>query len=143
MPSQLLRRKRRGRRADSARRGMATVEFAFTAPIVFLMFMGAIEITRFQVLRHSVDEAIYMGARAGIVPGATSAEIDQTVRDRISAAGFTGESVTVTESPTNVTISASVPYDLNSWIAGDLFSEVDVTREITLDREPGAIPELP
>ncbi len=125
------------------RRGMATVEFAFTAPIVFFMFMAAIEFARFQVLRHSVDEAIYMGARAGIVPGATSAEIDQTVRDRISAAGFLGETVTVTETTTAVTIQASVPYDLNSWIAGDFFNGVDVARELTLDREPGAIPETP
>lgn len=133
--------RRRVRRGANARRGMATVEFAFTAPIVFFMFMAMIEVARFQVLRHSVDEAIYMGARASVVPGATAAVAEQTVRDRISAAGFSGETVNITESVTSVTVEATVPYDTNSWIAPQLFHGVSVTRELTLDREPGAIPE--
>ena len=85
-PTKPAQRTRRPRRSED-RRGAATVEFALTSFIVFFLFMAMIEFARFHIVRHSMDQAVYMGARVGIVPGATSAEVDQTVRDRLTLAG--------------------------------------------------------
>ncbi|MEO0532011.1 MAG: TadE/TadG family type IV pilus assembly protein [Planctomycetota bacterium] len=129
---------RRTRRED--RRGTASVEFALSASIVFFLFLGMIEVSRFHTLRHSLDQAVYMGARTGIVPGATHAEVEQVVRDRLSSGGVINPTVTITpsvidSSTTEVTVRASTSYDQNSWTLPKFFSGVDVWSEITLDHE--------
>jgi Flp pilus assembly protein TadG len=127
-------------RRRALRRGTATVEFSLAAPIVFMLFLAMIEFTRFHVVRHSIDQAIYMGARTGIVPGATAAEIDQIVRDRLTAAGVRGYTLTITPNViTNttpaVTVRVSAPYQQNSWTLPKFFSGMNVAAEITLDHE--------
>lgn len=110
------------------------------ASIVFFLFLGMIEVARFHVVRHSLDQAVYMGARAGIIPGATAAEVDQIVRDRLSAAGVISPTVTIApsvidSSTTSVTVRATTPYDQNSWTLPKFFSGVTVVAEMTLDHE--------
>lgn len=129
---------RRQRRED--RRGTASVEFALCASIVFFLFLGMIEVSRFHILRHSIDQAVYMGARTGIVPGATFDEVDQVVRDRLRAGGVINPTVTITpnvldSTTTEVTVRASTPYDENSWTLPKYFSGVTVWAELTLDHE--------
>lgn len=130
----------RHRRASSRRRGTATVEFSLAASIVFMLFLAMIEFTRFHVVRHSIDQAVYMGVRAGIIPGATSAEVDQIVRDRLSSAGVLGATVTVTptaitSSTAAVTVRVSAPYQQNSWTLPKFFAGMNVVGELTLDHE--------
>jgi len=132
-------RRSRTPRVDD-RRGLATVEFSICASVVFFLFLGMIEVTRFHVVRHSIDQAVYTGARVGIVPGATAAEVEQAVLDRLSMAGVIGPSVTITppvidSSTTSVTVRVSAPYEQNSWTLPKYFSGVDVVAEMTLDHE--------
>lgn len=132
-------RTRRPSRSED-RRGAATVEFALTSFIVFFLFMAMIEFARFHIVRHSMDQAVYMGARVGIVPGATSAEVDQTVRDRLTLAGITNANVSITpavinDTTTSVTVNATAPFAQNSWATPKFFGGVDVVAEITLDHE--------
>lgn len=127
------------RRRDD-RRGTATVEFAFSASIVFFLFLAMVEVGRFHVVRHSMDQAVYMGARTGIVPGATAAEVEQVVADRLSAAGVVNATITVLpntiDSTTReVTVTAAAPYDANSWATPKFFGGIDVIASITLDHE--------
>lgn len=129
---------RRVRRRDRA--GTATVEFSICASVVFFLFLGMIEVARFHIVRHSIDQAVYMGARAGIVPGATADQVDQIVRDRLQSAGVISPSVVVTPNlitadTTAVTVRVSTPYDQNSWALPKYFSGVDVVAEMTLDHE--------
>ena len=70
------------------RRGTTTVEFALTAPIVFFLLMGAIELSRANMLRHTTVVAATEGARNGIIPGATSAECHQAAVNELDASGF-------------------------------------------------------
>ncbi len=138
-PTQPRPRRRPKRRSDD-RRGAATVEFALTSFIVFFLFMTMIEFARFHIVRHSMDQAVYMGARVGIVPGATSAEVDQTVRDRLNLAGISNASVSITpavinEATTSVTVNATAPFGQNSWATPKFFGGVNVVAEITLDHE--------
>ncbi len=122
------------------RRGTATVEFAFCAPIVFMLFMGMIEITRFHVVRHSLDQAVYAGARVGIVPGATAAQVQTSVTDRLSSAGVVNPTITVTPSvidstTTSVTVRASIDCEENSWTLPRFFENQTIVAEMTLDHE--------
>lgn len=132
-------RPRSTRRRDD-RRGTATVEFAFSASIVFFLFLAMIEVGRFHVVRHSMDQAVYMGARTGIVPGATSAEVEQVVLDRLNAAGIVDTTIVVSPNAINtatreVTVTASAPFEQNSWATPKFFGAVDVVASITLDHE--------
>ncbi|MEO1498256.1 MAG: TadE family protein [Planctomycetota bacterium] len=131
---------RRPRRRPDDRRGTATVEFAFSASIVFFLFLAMIEVGRFHVVRHSMDQAVYMGARTGIVPGATAAEVEQIVEDRLDAAGVVNPTIVVTPNTIDdttqaVTVTATASYDANSWAIPKFFGGLDVVAQITLDHE--------
>ncbi|TWT48678.1 TadE/TadG family type IV pilus assembly protein [Botrimarina hoheduenensis] len=122
------------------RRGTATVEFAFSASITFFLFLAMIEVGRFHVVRHSMDQAVYMGARTGIVPGATTAQVEQIVADRLRAAGVLGATIAVSPgvidtTTRSVTVAATTPYDQNSWALPKFFGGLDVAASITLDHE--------
>ena len=120
------------------------MEFSFSAFIVFMLFMGMIEVARFHIVRHSLDQAVYMGARVGIVPGATAAEVEQTVQDRIAAAGVSGATITVApttidSSTETVRVRVSAPYDQNSWLTPRYFTGMTIDAEMTLDHENQAM----
>ena len=123
------------RAATPLRRGVVAVEFAFCASIVFFFFLTMIEVARFQIVRHSLDQAVYAGARVGIVPGATTAEVNQSVTDRLASAGVFGATITVTPpvinaSTRSVTVRVTAPYDENSWTLPKFFANVDVVAEM-------------
>ena len=75
-PAQPIRHLRR-----ESRRGVVAVEFALTAGLAFLFFIAAMEFSRVAMLRGTIDNAIYEGARVGIVPGATAGDVEKKVRD--------------------------------------------------------------
>lgn len=129
---------RRPRPGDRA--GAATVEFSLCAFIVFTLFLGMVEVARFHIVRHSIDQAVYVGARTAIVPGATAGEAEQAALDRLQAAGVIGPSVTITPNVITsetqaVTVRITAPYESNSWTLPRYFSGVDVAAEMTLDHE--------
>ena len=66
--------KRRSRRARG-RRGATLVEFAFVAPVFFLILLASIEFSRLNMMRHTAAHAAYEGARTALVPGATADEV--------------------------------------------------------------------
>ena len=57
---------------SSRRRGATAVEFALVAPIIFLLFLGSIEMTNLNMIRHTAMNAAYEGARQTIVAGGTA-----------------------------------------------------------------------
>ncbi|MGL4513648.1 MAG: TadE/TadG family type IV pilus assembly protein [Lacipirellulaceae bacterium] len=127
-------------RRGPLRRGAAAVEFAFSASIVFFLFLAMIEVARFHVVRHSLDQAVYQGARTGIVPGATAAQVTTAVADRLRVAGVISPTIVVTPAvittgTRTVTVRASCNYGQNSWCTPKFFTGMDVTAEMTLDHE--------
>ncbi len=46
-------------RDHSKRKGVVAVEFALTAPVLFLVFFAMIEFARFNMIRHGIDSAVY------------------------------------------------------------------------------------
>ena len=60
------------RRLCGRSEGQALVEFAFVAPLLFLLLFGIIEFGRFVYTGHVLEEATREGARYAIVHGATA-----------------------------------------------------------------------
>lgn len=57
------------------RKGTTAVEFAITCGLVFMFFFAALEFAKVTMYRHTVENALYEGARSGIMPGATNEKV--------------------------------------------------------------------
>lgn len=128
-------RRRRPRRCPS-RCGATTVEFAIVVPIIFAMFLGTIEMTRLNFIRHSAANAAYEGARKSIVPGSTSTDATAEALRLMNAVGV-GNNVTaaVSSTATTMTVTVTVPVNTNSWGVGKFSSGMIITQACTLSRE--------
>jgi len=129
----LIRRKR-------SRSGATLVEFALIAPILFVFFVSCIEFSRINMIRNSMSSAAYEGARKGIIPGSTSAQVEATARASLSATGIVPESVVVTptiitQTTPTVTVTITVLGSNNLWIAPMFTKGISITKSSTLSRE--------
>lgn len=122
-------------------RGTTTVEFALTAPILFLLLMAAIEFSRANMLQHTAVVAATEGARRSIVPGATAAECQQAATDELAVVGFTSADVVVdpaviSDDTTQVTVSVSIPMSgENGFVLPRFLIGGTMNRSVTLQRE--------
>ena len=83
------------------RSGTTLVEFAFIAPVLLVLLLGAIEIARFHFTRSALESAAAAAMRvATIDPGADEASLRTVLRDNLagSAAGQPGD-LTVSRVP--------------------------------------------
>ena len=130
----------RRRSMRRARWGVVTVEFAICAPILFFFFFAALEFSRVNMIRQSVENAVYEGSRRGIVPGATAADCRaaaQNVLNTVMARNATIDvtpAVIVQDTP-EVTVAVAVPVNSNSWVAPLFFNGRTVQNSMTLRRE--------
>ncbi len=129
----------RRRKTRSLRRGSTTVELALTLPILFMFVFAAIEFGRANMIRHTAMNAAYEGARAGIIPGANAATVQQTAENTLAVVGVSG-TVTVTpaviqDTDTIVTVDISIPFDANSYLAPFFLSGQNLQASCTLNRE--------
>jgi Flp pilus assembly protein TadG len=124
----------------AGRRGATTVEFAVTAPIVFLFFFAAFEFSRMNMVRHTMDIAAYEGAREGITPGATTAEVTDRVEAMLAPVSVRQATVTVTPETIDattreITVEVEVPIAPNSWITPRFLGNLRLRATSTLARE--------
>ena len=122
------------------RSGAALVEFALVAPILFLFFVACIEFSRVNMIRNSISIAAYEGARKGIIPGSTSAQVEATARASLSATGIVPETVVVTpavitQTTPTVTVSITVLGSKNLWISPMFTKGISLTKSSSLSRE--------
>ena len=121
------------------RRGATVVEFALTAPLLFLLVMAAIELGRINMILHTTDHAAYEAARAGIVPGADSESIEARAFQVLSTTGVRNAVVTVQpeslDDASEITVSVFVPIGGNAWIAPKLYTYDGIQGQATLNRE--------
>lgn len=131
----------RSQLARAQRRGTTTVEFALTAPILFLLLMGSIEFSRANMLNHSAVVAATEGARRGIIPGATSEECKQVAERELSVVGFRSADVVVTptvilNNTTQVTVDITVPMSsANGFVLPNFLAGAEIRKSVTLQRE--------
>ncbi|MEX0642775.1 MAG: TadE/TadG family type IV pilus assembly protein [Pirellulales bacterium] len=123
-----------------ARLGVVTVEFAICAPILFFIFFAALEFGRVNMIRQSVENAVYEGSRRGIVPGATADDCRTAARGVLNTVSVSGATIDVvpaviTPDTSQVTVSVTVPINNNSWVAPMFFKDKTLTNSMTLRRE--------
>jgi Flp pilus assembly protein TadG len=104
----------------SKRTGTAVVEFAFVAPILAMVIMGMLELTRGIMVKVSLSNAARAGCRAGVKYQTTgNADIIQLCKDVMAYDGFDSTkfnpntigsvSITVTDSNGNI-VNANSTY---------------------------------
>ena len=128
--------------STNRRAGMVAVEVAVVAPILFLIVMGAVELCRANMIRNAVENAAYVGAREGVIPGATVADVTAEANSILDAMQLDGGAVTVTPDPlvtsaTELTVVVTVPYNSNSYILPKFMQNMSLRGECKLTREIG------
>ena len=128
------------RMSRRSRQGAVAVEFAITAGLAFLFFFGAFEFSRVAMIRGTIDNAIYEGARVGITPGATAADVEKKVRDILGFSLVRVASVTVQPNPIlfdskTITVRVDLPLDRNTFSPAQFFNGKSIVRSIQMKRE--------
>ena len=132
-----LRCKRASKYRVSTRRAATVVEFAITAPILFLIIFATVEFARLSMIRHTADNAAYEAARYVMVPGATAEEAKQVAKNMLAVVGVPTSHVQVPpdpigESTASVTVTVDVPMDGHAWFLPTVSKSVNVRSSATL-----------
>lgn len=105
-----------------------------------MFFFASLEFSRVNMIRQSVENAVYEGARRGIVPGATAANCRasaQSVLNTVLARNATinVSPAVITKDTSEVTVDISVPVNSNSWVIPTFFANRTISGSMTLKRE--------
>ena len=127
---------RRQGRCLKIRRGQVAVEFALTAPLAFLIFFTAIEFGRMNMVRHSMENAAYEGARRGLVAGATESQIRAAATTVLDAVSVQRPKIRITNTTDQVTVRIDAKFDDQGWFAPIFFHNktLSTTLSMTKDR---------
>ena len=128
------------RRLRDARKGAATVEFALCFPILMAVVFGAVEMSRAQQVYHTIRQAAYEGARAGITTDGTAADATNAAQRILDANGVGGATIvvtpsTITSATTSVTVAISADVNANGWVRWNFATGSLMTASVTLDSE--------
>ncbi len=126
----------------NARKGIAAVEFAIVAPIVFLLIFGGIEAASVIQLRSSIQNAARECARHSITPNATTESCQTLAASSFQVSRLRGASVSLSPNPTNakagtlISVTAVAPYGSNSWGTGFIFrSSYEIRASVAMRKE--------
>jgi Flp pilus assembly protein TadG len=134
--------------SSDRRNGVVVVEMAICLPVLFLFFFAALEFSRVNMIRQTVENAVYEGSRRGVVPGATADDcrnVAQAVLDDISVndAEIDVEPANLADESFDVTVSIDVPINSNSWVTPFFFRDRIVSGSMSLRKERFANSRVP
>jgi Flp pilus assembly protein TadG len=122
---------RQRRRHD--RRGTSAVEFAFIAPVFFMLVIGMVEFGRAMMVQQALTNAARQGARLATLdstnnssnPTSTSL-VTTEVNQALSAANISGASTVISPSlpavaGQDISVTVSVPYTSVTWVPSPWF----------------------
>ena len=122
------------------RDGSLTVEFALALPILILFFMASLDFGRANLVRHTINNAAFEAARAGIIPGATVTLVENRAQQVLATAFVQNADIdvtpgTITDSTELISVTVSASMDDNSWLASWFFAGKTISRTSTVVRE--------
>lgn len=122
------------------RLGAVAVEMAVTTGMAFFFFFSALEFCRVSMMRHTVEHALYEGARQGIVPGATAAEVQTKTQGILRTIGIRSATIdvtptTISSSTPEISVRVRMPLDQNLFAPAFLFRGRALDRTIVMQRE--------
>jgi Flp pilus assembly protein TadG len=130
------------------RRGASLVEFAFVAPILFVMVLAMIELGRACMVKELLTEAARQACRQSVLEGTSASTVQDTATTYLTNVGINGETaaVMVNDQPigstnlatvpayTEITVVVSVPASSVTW-APSLFVGGTISGQYTMRRE--------
>ena len=130
----------RRRAITRGRFGAVTVEFALTAPVLFLVIFASLEFSRANMLKHTAANAAYEGARAVIVPGATASSATTAALNALAPLNVRSPVITINPSTIavntqQVTVTVQIPMNSNGYFTPIFFRNKNLQESCTLSRE--------
>lgn len=121
---------------QSDRKAALTVEFSLVAPIIFMIFVGCLELTSMNLIRQSAGNAAYEVARSAIVPGSIESEDRAVGRNILNAVGATRNvDINISDNGRIVLVEVVVPVRENSWGLGRFTGDLTIRKSCSLSRE--------
>lgn len=122
------------------RQGAVAVEMAVTAGLAFFFFFAALEFCRVAMFRHTVEHALYEGARQGIIPGATASEVQTKATSVLRTIGVRHATIdvspaTIESSTRDVSVRIRMPLDQNLFAPAFFFRGRSLDRTFVMQRE--------
>jgi Flp pilus assembly protein TadG len=126
------------------RRGVAAVEFALVAPLMFLVVLAIMEFGRAMMVGEILNTAARSGCRAGTVAGSANNSVTTVIGQCLpSVSGSTttiqvnGKSVDVSTAARGDTISISitVPFSRVSWLPPTFLGNVTLSANAVMYHE--------
>ena len=134
---------RKRKRNKPSRRGAAVVEFALIVPVMLTFTFGLIETSRISMIKEAVVQASREGARVGIRPTATVADVQTRVNEELAIMNITSANIVITpsylddaEPGDDVTVRITIPIGDISYVPGFFsFGGLDIVAETVMRRE--------
>jgi hypothetical protein len=125
------------------RAGTATVEFAVTAPLLFLVLFGVVEFGRAMMVQQTLVSASREACRVAVLDGKTKGDAESRITPMLSSAGITDYTITFSPDPPSsakvgdpVIVTVQVPFNKVTWLPAPQFLRDTTLREsTTLSRE--------
>jgi Flp pilus assembly protein TadG len=124
------------------RRGAAAVEFAVLAPVLGIIVMGMVEMSRAMTAKMILNDAARKACRTGILSTGSNSTITSEVTNILSDNNISGSSATVTVQVNGQTVDAStakqndkvsvkvaVPYTKFAWTTPLFLSSTTIESE--------------
>ena len=122
------------------RRGVSAIEFAITAPVLFMLVFGGLELARANLIRNTCEFAALEGAREGIIPGATSERCAERAEEQLDLLGVKNAEVviepeTILPTTNEITVTVKIPMTDNALPMSRFVIGKMMERSIKLRRE--------
>jgi Flp pilus assembly protein TadG len=121
--------------AVSGRKGLVTVEYAVVLSLVLVVLWGIIEFGRMVLVADCLVQAAQEGARVGIVPGSTTAQVTAEINTILANSYITGATVTTTpadittlKTGETLTVNVKVPFSAVTWLPSPQFLQGKVLK---------------
>jgi Flp pilus assembly protein TadG len=114
---------------------------------MFIIILGMIELARGYMVEHLLGNGARIGARQGIISGATTSGVKTAVKSYLTESGITGVTVTIevngdsstdlseAEEDDLVTVSVSAPVNQNTWVPSPSYLFGNQTAQFSLRHE--------
>ncbi|MBT5017552.1 pilus assembly protein [Planctomicrobium sp.] len=119
---------------------MTTVEFALVLPLALFIVFGLVEFSRVNMIRNTMQNAAYEGARAGILRGGSVNKAKREAKAILATINIKNPRVrvtpdTITNETPEVEVKITVQLGDNMWVTPKYFANTRMVKSFTLTRE--------
>jgi Flp pilus assembly protein TadG len=102
---------------------------------LFLLIIAGLEFGRMHMLRHTLNNAVYEGARRALVPKVQDSEVQSVVQQLLKAVAARNPRVTIQRANGAVTVSVELVAREQGWMVPWFFRNRTLRSSVTLQEE--------